>query len=80
MKIKIIESVSGLSYDYACGQVVTVGKEISERIAADLLNGRIAELVPEEVEAAVVAPPEVAVSRGRGRPRGSRNRPEPDAS
>jgi hypothetical protein len=77
MKIRVLESCAGPYYDFAVGV-----HEVSERIGYELCNSGLAEPIREEVPevAEVEAAPEVAVTRrARGRPRGSRNRPKPDA-
>ncbi len=79
MKIEILTSVAGANFSFGPGFFV-IGTDITEEIAFELLRDGIAVAVSEEPETASIAVPEVAVTRGRGRPRGSRNRTVPDAA
>lgn len=68
MRIRVLQSVAGINYSYARGDELA----LEGRVAYDLLSGGLAELIHDEVvEEAVVPAPEVAVKRGRGRPRRS---------
>lgn len=80
MRIEILSSVAGANFSYGPGEMdVGTGEgQIPERDAFELLRDGIARIVRQDVETQTVAAREVAVTRGRGRPRGSGNRPKPD--
>jgi hypothetical protein len=82
MRIEILTSVAGERFSYAPGEfdVGDKGGMIPELDAFELLRDGIAKIIGEEHETQAIAAPEAAVTRrGRGRPRGSRNRPKLDA-
>jgi hypothetical protein len=83
MRIEILTSVAGINFSYGPGErdIGPGEDQISERDAFELLRDGIARIVKsDEVETATTAAPEAAVTRGRGRPRGSGNRAKPDAA
>jgi len=84
VKFEVVTTCAGIEFSYRAGETITLGLNITEETATDLLRaGHIRRIDNSPViegtavERATVAPPETADQKFNVRPRGKKPTPTP---